>query len=127
MMKTIIAIIEIVKDAINRLDLAFVGKVARISAAICVIEFLVTIAVTMLVPACSAASPNIQALMIPIGALAIWTSIIAYFGTDERHPEAPRRFSFRLIHPDAVVLTATFSGFPVAGAIMIIAVIQQCR
>jgi len=76
------------QNTIGRFNPAFCGKVVRIVAAVCVLEFLATIALLMMwVPAASpcrawhSSKGAPYVLIIPVGLLTLWTCILAISGS----------------------------------------------
>ena len=140
-MKTLSAIMGIVASANKGFDAAVVGKVARISAAVCVIEFLLAIALIMSTPAgssCAAASSANQGLVIALGLLAFWTCIIAILwkdaatlisgylallGTEESQAESTPWI--RLHRPKTLMLIAVFFLFAASGAVLTLTMIKR--
>jgi hypothetical protein len=142
------------QNTIGRFNPAFCGKVVRIVAAVCVLEFLATIALLMMwVPAASpcrawhsskGAPEPIYVLIIPVGLFTLWTCILAIFWKrfadlaaaqlrwDERQRASTGWFAalYRFLQPFQVnytaLLTVVFLGFVVFVAIPLVIIVQQC-
>jgi hypothetical protein len=138
----------------GRFDPAFCANVARIAAAVCVVEFLATIALLMMwVPAVSAcrawhasrgAPEPIYVLIIPVGLLTLWTCVLAIFWKrfanlvfaqlrwEERQRASTRWLAalYRFLQPFqvnyTVLLTAVFLSFAAVVAIPLVIIVQKC-
>jgi hypothetical protein len=135
---------------VDRFDPAICRKAIRIAAAVCVMEFLTTIALLMTwVPAhskCRAwsapiGSPEpIYALMVPIGLLTLWTCILAIFWkhfaklafAQIRRREVRQRALPRWLRWPPFQLNYTalfifgFVGFAAAVAIPLLIILKKC-
>jgi hypothetical protein len=139
-MKTLTAIMGIVARANKGFDAAVVGKVARISAVVCVIEFLLAVTWTMWTPVdsrCAAPSSANHGPLVALGLLAFWTCIIAVLwkdaaslisgylallGTGDIQAESTP--GIRLHRPSTLVLIAVFFLFAAFGAVLTITMIK---
>jgi hypothetical protein len=142
------------QSTIGRFNPAFCGRVARIAAAVCVVEFLATIALlTVWMPAVSAcriwhaqrgAPEPLYVLIIPVGLLTLWTCVLAVswkrfanlVSAQLRWEERQRASTgwlaavYRFLQPFrvnyTVLLTAVLLSFAAAVAIPLVIIVREC-
>jgi hypothetical protein len=139
----------------RRFDPVFTGKLVRIAAAVCIVEFLATVALlTMWVPAISpcrtwqassgAPEEDIYAFVILTGLIGLWTCILAifwkhfaswlshHFDLMNANVHRPWRFAGlnRFMQPFRVnytaLLTVIFLGFAAFVAMPLVIILGNC-
>ena len=129
---------------VRRFDAVFSGKVVRIAAAVCIVEFLATIALLMMwVPAVSpcrtwqpsSGAPEPITFIILAGPIALWTCILAIFWKHfaswlSHHFDLMNVRFMQLMQPFRVnytaLLTVIFLGFAGFVAIPLVIILQNC-
>jgi hypothetical protein len=132
-------IARITEHSLARFDPVFCGKVVRVAAAVSAIEFLLTVALTMLwVPAnspCHWQMPGpLYLLLFLSGAPALWLCIIAIFWkyvavwTSEFENMYPEwlRYPKWLSPASTALLTVAFAFFAASVAIPFVMILQKC-